>query len=449
MCVFFLFFCNITDTKILLLSLPQANKRKGSDTRTSRADPDESDENNNNDEFGVEWNASSAKAGEKDNNDSDDEDDGDEWTNTATGEGNNKKESDGKKKKTTPRKEKKKNLKKTPDSTKTESPVIGSYERNVIEKRKRNQERIKDLGLEDATKEMKPAANKKKKNTKKNTKAPPTRKQASRKAKRGGEYDDESEKVEEHQKKNGGDNNEAGQKKDKDGGNNNKKASESSSHCIISDDDSGTDNSKVTAVTTPLIQKKPCCNKDCKVTDESPTYKCDGCDDRFHLNCLCHEFNDIDRCHSCAKGNALFSEPPVSVEEKKGDCKKTIASMGGDSNCSDSVDSETIAETDDLEAEVDYSKHYIVDCFLRHELEKKDKKNKNKRRRMMLLTHWKGWESKFDTLEPIEEKAEEEEALVLDYVKKHGDDILLNYIGNNENLFSQSFLAEVRALQKS
>jgi hypothetical protein len=316
-CVFFLFFCNITDTKILLLSLPQANKRKGSDTRTSRADPDKSDENNNNDEFGVEWNASSAKAGEKDNNDSDDEDDGDEWTNTATGEGNNKKESDGKKKKTTPRKEKKKNLKKTPDSTKTESPVIGSYERNVIEKRKRNQERIKDLGLEDATKEMKPAANKKKKNTKKNTKAPPTRKQASRKAKRGGEYDDESEKVEEHQKKNGGDNNEAGQKKDKDGGNNNKKASESSSHCIISDDDSGTDNSKVTAVTTPLIQKK------FKVTDESPTYSCDGCDDRFHWNCLGHEFKDIDRCHSCAKANTLFPEPPVSVEEKKGDCKKT------------------------------------------------------------------------------------------------------------------------------
>ena len=167
------------------------------------------------------------------------------------------------------------------------------------------------------------------------------------------------------------------------------------------------------------------------MTDESPTYSCDGCDDRFHLNCLGHEFNDIDRCHSCAKGNALFSEPLVSVvEEKKGD-------------------SETIAETDDLEAEVDYSKHYIVDCFLRHELEKKDKKNKNKRRRMMLLTHWKGWESKFDTLEPIEEKAEEEEALVLDYVKEHGDDILLNYIGNNENLFSQSFLAKVRALQKS
>jgi hypothetical protein len=439
--VFFLFFCNITDTKILLLSLPQA-KEKRSDTRASRADPDESVGNNNNDEFGVEWNASSAK-GEKDNKDSDDEDDGDERTNTATGEGNNKKKSDGKKKKTTPRKEKKKNLgnagkekkknlKKTPDSTKTESPVIGSYERNVIEKRKRNQERIKELGLEDATKKMKPAANKKKKNTKKKTKAPPTRKQASRKAKRGGEYDDESEKVEEHQKKNGGNNNEAGQKKDKDGGNNNKKASKSSSHCIISDDNSGTDNSKVTAVTTPLIQKKTRCNKDCKVTDESPiTYSCDGCDDTFHWNCLGHEFNDIDRCHSCAKGNALFSEPLVSVvEEKKGD-------------------SETIAETDDLEAEVDYSKHYIVDCFLRHELEKKDKKNKNKRRRMMLLTHWKGWESKFDTLEPIEEKAEEEEALVLDYVKKHGDDILLNYIGNNENLFSQSFLAEVRALQKS
>jgi hypothetical protein len=58
--VFFIF-CNITDTKILLLSLPQANKRKGSDTRTSRADPDKSDENNNNDEFGVELNASSAK----------------------------------------------------------------------------------------------------------------------------------------------------------------------------------------------------------------------------------------------------------------------------------------------------------------------------------------------------------------------------------------------------
>ena len=250
--------------------------------------------------------------------------------------------------------------------------------------------------------------------------------------------------------KNGGNNNEAGQKKDKDGGNNNKKASKSSSHCIISDDNSGTDNSKVTAVTTPLIQKKPRCNKDCKVTDESPTYSCDGCDDRFHWNCLGHEFKDIDRCHSCAKANALISEPPASVvEEKKGDCKTTIASMGGDSNCSDSVDSETIAETDDLEAEVDYSKHYIVDCFLRHELEKKDKKNKNKRRRMMLLTHWKGWESKFDTLEPIEEKAEEEEALVLDYVKNHGDDILLNYIGNNENLFSQSFLAEVRALQKS
>jgi hypothetical protein len=144
--VFFLFFCNIPDTKILLLSLPQANKEKRSDTRASTADPDESDENNNNDEFGV-----------------DDEDDGNEWTNTATGEGNNKKKSDGKKKKTTPRKEKKKNLgnagkekkknlKKTPDSTKTESPVIGSYERNVIEKRKRNQERIKELGLEDATK---------------------------------------------------------------------------------------------------------------------------------------------------------------------------------------------------------------------------------------------------------------------------------------------------------
>ena len=170
---------------------------------------------------------------------------------------------------------------------------------------------------------MKPAANKKKKNTKTNTKAPPTRKQASRKAKRGGEYDDESEKVEEHQKKNGGDNNEAGQKKDKDGGNNNKKASESSSHCIISDDDSGTDNSKVTAVTTPLIQKKTRCNKDFKVTDESPTYSCDGCDDRFHWNCLGHEFKDIDRCHSCAKANTLFPEPPVSVEEKKGDCKKT------------------------------------------------------------------------------------------------------------------------------
>ena len=310
--VFFLFFCNIPDTKILLLSLQQANKEKRSDTRASTADPDESDENNNNDEFGV-----------------DDEDDGNEWTNTATGEGNNKKESDGKKKKTTPRKEKKKNLgnagtDKSDDEEKAKSisstPSIDRKRRSNI---KRNEERFKQLGLEDATKEMKPAANKKKKNTKTNTKAPPTRKQASRKAKRGGEYDDESEKVEEHQKKNGGDNNEAGQKKDKDGGNNNKKASESSSHCIISDDDSGTDNSKVTAVTTPLIQKKTRCNKDFKVTDESPTYSCDGCDDRFHWNCLGHEFKDIDRCHSCAKANTLFPEPPVSVEEKKGDCKKT------------------------------------------------------------------------------------------------------------------------------
>ena len=84
--VFFLFFCNITDTKILLLSLPQA-KEKRSDTRASRADPDESVGNNNNDEFGVEWNDN--------NKDSDDED---EWTDSAKGEGNNKKESDGKKK---------------------------------------------------------------------------------------------------------------------------------------------------------------------------------------------------------------------------------------------------------------------------------------------------------------------------------------------------------------
>ena len=452
--VFFLFFCNITDTKILLLSLPQA-KEKRSDTRASRADPDESVGNNNNDEFGVEWNDN--------NKDSDDED---EWTDSAKGEGNNKKESDGKKKKATPRKETKKNLENagtdnSDDEEKAESisstPPIDRIRR---EKMKRNQAKFEELGLVDATKEMTKLANQKKKNTKKRAEkhskapAPQARKVVPRKAKGGKNYvdHDESEKLEERKKNNnnGGNNNEAGQKKDEDGGNNNKKASKSSSHSIISDDDSGTDNSKVTAVTTPLIQKKPCCNKDCKVTDESPTYKCDGCDDRFHLNCLCHEFNDIDRCHSCAKGNALFSEPPVSVvEEKKSDCKTTIASMGGDSNCSDSVDSETIAETDDLEAEVDYSKHYIVDCFLRHELEKKDKKNKNKRRRMMLLTHWKGWESKFDTLEPIEEKAEEEEALVLDYVKKHGDDILLNYIGNNENLFSQSFLAEVRALQKS
>ena len=59
---------------------------------------------------------------------------------------------------------------------------------------------------------------------------------------------------------------------------------------------------------------------------------------------------------------------------------------------------------------------------------------------MMLKTRWKGWESQYDTDEPITEKAEEEERLVLDYVKNCGDPALLKYIWSNRKTFPTSFV---------
>jgi hypothetical protein len=98
-------------------------------------------------------------------------------------------------------------------------------------------------------------------------------------------------------------------------------------------------------------------------------------------------------------------------------------------------------DTKEEENEVDYTKeeNFKVDFFLGHKIGF----NKTKRRKeMMLKTHWKGWESQYDTDEPITEKAEEEECLVLDYVKNCGDPALLKYIWSNRKTFPTSFVFE-------
>ena len=101
-------------------------------------------------------------------------------------------------------------------------------------------------------------------------------------------------------------------------------------------------------------------------------------------------------------------------------------------------------DTKEEEIEVDYTKeeNYKVDFFLGHKMGY----NKTKRKKeMMLRTHWKGWESRHDTDEPITEKAEEEERLVLDYVKNCGDPALLKYIWSNRKTFPTSFVFQFTA----
>ena len=101
-------------------------------------------------------------------------------------------------------------------------------------------------------------------------------------------------------------------------------------------------------------------------------------------------------------------------------------------------------DTKEEENEVDYTKeeNFKVDFFLGHKMGY----NKTKRKKeMMLRTHWKGWESRYDTDEPITEKAEEEERLVLDYVKNCGDPALLKYIWSNRKAFPTSFVFQFTA----
>jgi hypothetical protein len=300
-----------------------------------------------NNDFCEEWIASSTKD-EENNNYGDEEAD------------LNKKN-----KENTPKNKTRKNSAETPDTTKTKTPIIYSYERKAKERRQ---------ALAQYMHEKYPPISSLQQNKKK-----------------GGNKNNKAKKT---MDKSGGNNYETRQKKDKSGANdskarqkdNNEHAQKNPSHCV-SDDDSTTDNSKMTEAT--------------------------------------------------GKG--------TSIKQKADSDKKTISSTSCDSNCSDSVHSNEVSETDDLEDEVDYTTTWVVDCFVRHELEKK---NKKKKRRMMLLTHWKGWPSEANTWEPIEEKAEEEESVVLDYIKKNGDEFLLNYINKNGKKFSQSFLSNVQAFQK-
>jgi hypothetical protein len=58
----------------------------------------------------------------------------------------------------------------------------------------------------------------------------------------------------------------------------------------------------------PVVKSNQRCgNKDCKVTNESPEYSCDGCKGHFHYDCLGHALKDIDRCLPCAKEVAELS----------------------------------------------------------------------------------------------------------------------------------------------
>jgi hypothetical protein len=113
-------------------------------------------------------------------------------------------------------------------------------------------------------------------------------------------------------------------------------------------------------------------------------------------------------------------------------------------NCSSFLCNQQVDPTDEGDL-LDYTKeeNYKVDCFVGHDMGYHVQQNgkTKKKREMLLRTRWKGFGPEHDTYEPINEKADDECQMVLDYIKNHGDAFLRTYIWKNKQRFPKSFIS--------
>ena len=112
-------------------------------------------------------------------------------------------------------------------------------------------------------------------------------------------------------------------------------------------------------------------------------------------------------------------------------------------NCSSFLCNQQVGPTDEDDL-LDYTKeeNYKVDCFVGHFMGYHVQQNgkTKKKKEMLLKTRWKGFGPEHDTYEPINEKADDDRLMVLDYIENRGDHALRTYICKNKQMFPESFI---------